>query len=199
MPRPIILATQSAIRRTLLANAGIEFATETARIDERAIETALSGSDATPSDLAEILAIAKAEDVSARHPTALVIGCDQTLSLAGKVLHKCADMEAARRRLLQLSGRTHELNSAIAIAENGETTWQTVSIAHMSVRTLSPAFVGRHLAQAGDGIMGSVGAYQIEGIGIQLFEAVDGDYFTIAGLPLLPLLAELRRRGAIDG
>lgn len=199
MPRRIILATQSVIRRTLLANAGVEFGTETARIDERAIEAALAGSDTTPSDLAEILAIAKAEEVSARYEDALVIGCDQTLSLACDVLHKCADMESARRRLLQLSGRTHELNSAIAIAERGEVVWQAVSIAHMSMRTLTPKYVGRHLAAAGDAILGSVGAYQIEGIGIQLFEAIDGDYFTIAGLPLLPLLDELRRRGVIDG
>lgn len=199
MPKPIILASQSVIRRALLSAAGVAFTADSARIDERAVEDALSGSGATPADLAEVLAVAKADEVSARHRQALVIGCDQTLSLAGEVLHKCADMEAARQRLLQLSGRTHELNSAIAIAENGETTWQTVSIAHMSVRVLTPAYVGQHLAQAGDAILGSVGAYQIEGVGIQLFEAIDGDYFTIAGLPLLPLLGELRRRGVIDG
>lgn len=197
MRKPIILATQSTIRRELLANAGVTFATESAEIDERTVEAALAGS--SPADIAEVLAAAKAEDVSARFPGTTVIGCDQTLSLDGEVLHKCSDMAEARRRLLQLSGRTHELNAAIAIAEDGETTWQTVVIASMTVRDLSPEFIGRHLAEAGDAVLSSVGAYRIEGVGIQLFEAIDGDTFTIAGLPLLPLLAELRRRGAIDG
>ena len=199
MQKPIILASQSAIRRALLAAAGVAFTADSARIDERAVEDALSGSGATPADLAEVLAVAKADEVSARHRQALVIGCDQTLSLDGETLHKCPDMESARRRLLQLSGRTHELNSAIAIAIDGEVEWRTVAVAHMSMRRLEAAFVGRHLAQTGDQILGSVGAYRIEAEGIQLFEAIDGDYFTIAGLPLLPLLGELRRIGAIDG
>lgn len=199
MPKPIILASQSAIRRALLAAAGVPFSADSARIDERAVEDALSGSGATPADLAEVLAVAKAEEVSARHRQALVIGCDQTLSLGEEVLHKCADMDAARRRLLQLSGRTHDLNSAVAIAVDGETIWRTTVVARMTMRRLTPEFVGRHLAATGDKVLGSVGAYQIEGEGVQLFEAIDGDFFTIAGLPLLPLLAELRRRGAIDG
>lgn len=199
MPRPIILASQSPIRRALLQSAGVDFSSDAARIDERAVEATLAGSEATSADIAEILAVAKAKETSSRHPGALVIGCDQTLSLDGETLHKCPDMESARRRLLQLSGRTHELNSAIAIAIDGEVEWRTVAVAHMSMRRLEAAFVGRHLAQTGDQILGSVGAYRIEAEGIQLFEAIDGDYFTIAGLPLLPLLGELRRIGAIDG
>ncbi|MBK8456194.1 MAG: Maf-like protein [Phyllobacteriaceae bacterium] len=199
MYKPVILASQSPIRKTLLAGAGIEFATDSARIDERAVESALAGSGATPADLAEVLAVAKAEETSLRHPGALVIGCDQTLSLGDEVLHKCPDMEAARRRLLQLSGKTHELNSAVAIAVDGDAVWRQTVIARMTMRSLSPAFIGRHLDAAGEKALGSVGAYQIEGEGINLFEAIDGDFFTIAGLPLLPLLAELRRLGAIDG
>lgn len=199
MPGRIILASQSAIRRSLLSGAGVDFTADSARIDERAVEAALAGSGATPAELAEVLAVAKAEEVSARHPQALVIGCDQTLSLDGVVLHKCTDMEAARRRLLQLSGQTHELNSAVAIARGGQTLWRATEIARMTMRPLTPEFVGRHLARAGDKVLGSVGAYQIEAEGVQLFEAIDGDFFTIAGLPLLPLLDRLRRLEAIDG
>lgn len=199
MTATIILATRSAIRATLLRNAGVEFIQHSARIDERAVEATVSDTGASPADLAEILASAKAEEVSARYPDALVIGCDQTLSLDEEVLHKCTDPDDARRRLLQLSGRTHELNSAVAIARRGETTWRTVVVARMTARTLTPQFIGRHLARTGSAVLDSVGAYQIEGEGVQLFDSIDGDYFTIAGLPLLPLLGELRRMGAIDG
>lgn len=195
----IILASRSPIRGTLLSRAGVAFANETARIDERAVEDTLAGSGATPADLALVLASAKAEEVSDRHPDALVIGCDQVLSLDGEVLHKCATMDEARRRLLALSGRCHQLNSAVALARNGDTIWQEVVVANLTMRTLTPAFVGRHLARTGTAILGSVGAYQIEAEGIQLFDSIDGDTFTIAGLPLLPLLAALRREGAIDG
>ena len=195
----IILASKSPFRAALLKNAGVAFATEAARIDERTVEAPLYGSGVTPEDVALILAEAKALDVSERHPDAVVIGCDQTLSLGDEVLHKPADIEAARRQLLKLSGKTHHLNSAVVLARDGKTLWRHVSVARMTVRVLDPRFVGRHLARVGDVALQSVGAYQFEGEGIQLFEKVDGDYFTIVGLPLLPLLAELRREGAIDG
>ncbi len=128
-----------------------------------------------------------------------MIGSDQTLSLEGEILHKPADMEAARRRLLQLSGKTHLLHSAVVIAKDGETLWRDVGVARMTMRPLDPAFVGRHLARVGDKALTSVGAYQVEGEGIQLFQEIDGDFFTIVGLPLLALLAALRDLGAIDG
>lgn len=195
----IVLASSSPFRKTLLANAGIRFEAESARIDERAVEESVAGSGLTPEDLALLLAEAKALDVAARHPGALVIGSDQTLAFGDTVLHKVADMEEARARLLQLSGKTHHLNSAVVIARNGETLWRHVSVATMTMRALDPGFIGRHLAEAGDGVLKSVGAYQLEGPGVQLFSAIDGDFFTILGLPMLPLLAELRALGAIDG
>lgn len=194
---PPVLASGSIHRRRLLENAGVVVEAVPAAISERHVEAALG--DTTPDDVALVLAEAKALDVSERRPGAIVIGCDQTLSLGGDILHKPADMEEARRRLLTLSGRTHELNSAVVLVRDGETLWRHVAIARMTMRTLDPGFVGRHLSAAGPGVLDSVGAYQIEGPGIQLFESIDGDYFTIVGLPLLPLLAELRRQEAIDG
>jgi septum formation protein len=195
----IILASGSPFRKALLANAGIEFSAVPAEIDERAVEAPLQGTGSTPEDVALILAEAKALDVSERNPGALVIGCDQTLSLGDHVFHKPDGMEGARLHLLSLSGKTHQLNSAVVLARDGETLWRHVSVARLTMRKLDPAFIGRHLARVGDKALASVGAYQIEGEGIQLFEKIEGDYFTIVGLPLLPLLAALRDLGAIDG
>jgi len=192
-----VLASASPFRKALLANAGLSFDVEPAMVDERAIEETLEGMDAE--DTALILAEAKAQDVSSRNPGALVIGSDQTLSLNGDIFHKPQDMEQARRRLLDLSGRTHELNSAVVLARDGETIWRHVSIARMTMRNLDPGFIGRHLSNVGDKALSSVGAYQFEGEGIQLFDRFEGDYFTIIGLPLIPLLAQLRELGAIDG
>ncbi len=199
MTGQIILASGSPFRRKLLENAGIAFSVVPPHLDERAIEEPLANSGATPDDVALVLAEAKATVVSEAHPDAFVIGSDQTLSLGDEVFHKPADMEAARRHLLRLSGRTHQLNSAVVVARNGEAVWRHVAVAQMTMRTLDPAFVGRHLAQVGTIALSSVGAYQVEGPGIQLFERIEGDYFTIVGLPLLPLLAALREQGAIDG
>jgi septum formation protein len=195
----IILASGSPFRKALLANAGVQFSAVPAEIDERAVEAPLQGSGTTPEDVALILAEAKALDVSERNPGALVIGCDQTLSLGDHVFHKPDGMEGARLHLLSLSGKTHQLNSAVVLARDGETLWRNVSVARLTMRKLDPAFIGRHLARVGDKALASVGAYQIEGEGIQLFEKIEGDYFTIVGLPLLPLLAALRDLGAIDG
>jgi septum formation protein len=199
MTRPIILASGSPFRRKILEDAGIEFTIERPGIDERAVEDAVASSGMTPDDLAQILAEAKAVDVSQNHPGTLVIGSDQTLSMDGELFHKPADMEEARRRLLKLSGRTHQLNSAVVIALDGEAIWRHVSIAQLTMRAFDPGFVGRHLSAVGEAALTSVGGYQIEGKGIQLFEKIDGDHFTIIGLPLLPLLEKLRELGAIDG
>jgi septum formation protein len=195
----IILASRSPFRAALLKNAGVSFTAQPAHIDERAAEAPLYESGATPEDVALVLAEAKALEVSERNPEALVIGSDQTLSLGDDVLHKPENMEAARRQLLQLSGKTHHLNSAVVLAKNGITLWRHVSVARMTLRNLDPGFIGRYLSRAGAAVLQSVGAYQFEGEGVQLFEKVDGDYFTIVGLPILPLLAELRHEGAIDG
>jgi septum formation protein len=199
MSAKLILASASPFRKALLANAGLDFVSERPDIDEREVEAPLKGSGVSPEDVAMILATAKAGDVSDDNPGALVIGCDQTLSLGDEIFHKPSDMEAARRHLLRLSGKTHRLNSAVALVRDGETLWSHVGVARLTMRHLDPAFIGRYLARVGDKALSSVGAYQVEGEGIQLFEEIEGDYFTIVGLPLLPLLAELRKLGAIDG
>lgn len=195
----LILASTSPFRAKVLRDAGLSFETVRPEIDERAVEQTVSGSGVGPEDLAKILAEAKAENVSGRRPGDLVIGADQTLSLGDEVFHKPADMEGARRHLLKLSGRTHQLNSAVVLARGGQAIWRHMSVARLTMRQLDPGFVGRHLARVGDSALKSVGAYQIEGEGIQLFERVEGDHFTIVGLPLLPLLKELRELGAVDG
>ncbi|MBA8836904.1 Maf-like protein [Ochrobactrum sp. RH2CCR150] len=199
MTTRLILASKSPFRSALLKNAGIEFSGESADIDERAVEAPLYETGATPEEVAQVLAEAKALDVAEKNPGAVVIGCDQTLSLGDEIFHKPANMEAAGRQLLQFSGKTHQLNSAVVLVKDGETLWRHVSVARMTMRALSPAFVGRYLGRVGDSALSSVGAYQVEGPGIQLFEKIEGDYFTIVGLPLLPLLAELRKENLIDG
>ncbi|TIN45563.1 MAG: Maf-like protein [Mesorhizobium sp.] len=199
MTEKIILASGSPFRKALLVHAGVPVEAVPAEVDERALEAPLQGSGVSPEDVALVLAHAKATEVSERKPGALVLGCDQTLSLGDEVFHKPADMEAARRHLLALSGKTHQLNSAVVLARNGAVLWRHVGVASLTMRKLDPAFIGRHLARVGAKALSSVGAYQIEGEGIQLFERVEGDYFTIVGLPLLPVLAKLREFGAIDG
>lgn len=199
MTEKIILASGSPFRKALLVHAGVPVEAVPAEVDERALEAPLQGSGASPEDVALVLAEAKATEVSERKPGALVLGCDQTLSLGDEVFHKPADMEAARRHLLALSGKTHQLNSAVVLARDGAVLWRHVGVASLTMRKLDPAFIGRHLARVGAKALSSVGAYQIEGEGIQLFERVEGDYFTIVGLPLLPVLAKLREFGAIDG
>lgn len=197
--QPLILASSSPYRLSMLLDAGLEVRALRPELDERAVEAALDGSGTTPDDLAQVLAEAKAAEVSARQAGALVLSCDQVLSLDGEILHKAADMEAARRRLLALSGKTHQLSCGAALVRDGETLWREVQVANMTMRPLTPAFIGRHLARVGEKALTSVGAYQVEGEGIQLFDTIDGDYFTVIGLPLLPLLKALRDLGAIDG
>lgn len=199
MSDAIVLASGSPFRRKMLEDAGLEIEVEKPQIDERAVEAAVANSGVGPEDLALILAEAKALEVSQDRPGALVIGTDQTLSLGDEVLHKPRDMEEARRRLLALSGRTHQLNSAVVLMRDGEVLWRHVGIARLTMRELDPGFIGRHLSHVGEKALSSVGAYQIEGEGIQLFETIEGDHFTIVGMPLLPLLAKLREMQAIDG
>ncbi|TIW32048.1 MAG: Maf-like protein [Mesorhizobium sp.] len=199
MTEKIILASGSPFRKAMLVNAGVEIEAVPAEVDERALEAPLKHSGVSPEDVALVLAEAKATEVSERRPGALVLGCDQTLSLGDEVFHKPADMEGARRHLLALSGKTHQLNSAAVLARDGEVLWRHVGIASLTMRKLEPAFIGRHLARVGDKALSSVGAYQIEGEGIQLFEKIEGDHFTIVGLPLLPVLEKLRELGAVDG
>jgi septum formation protein len=198
MTGSLILASASPFRRMLLDNAGIRYQAKAADIDERAIEAEVEEQNLSPEDVALVLAEAKARNVGRSFPGHLVIGSDQTMSLGPRVYHKPRDMDEARRHLLSLSGAVHQLNSGIVVTRDNDILWKHVSSAKMSVRTLSPDFVDRHLARVGDKALSSVGAYQLEGEGIQLFDAIEGDYFTILGLPMLPLLAKLRELGVID-
>ncbi|MCF3639966.1 Maf-like protein [Rhizobium sp. TRM95111] len=194
----IILASASPFRRQLMENAGLAFGARAAEIDERALEEAMAAERPDPGTVALRLAEAKARAVAMQHPDAIVIGSDQTLSLDERVFHKPASLDEARSHLHALSGRTHQLNSAVVLVRNDETLWRHVAIARLTMRPLSDDFIGRYLARVGDRVLTSVGAYQLEGEGIQLFQAIEGDYFTILGLPMLPLLSELRSLGAID-
>lgn len=193
----LILASGSATRATLLNNAGVPFATEPSRVDERALEAPLLATGRSPEEIAVALAEAKAIDVSGREPDALVIGADQTLDLAGERFTKPANRPEAHEQLSRLSGKTHRLHSAVAVAENGSVLWRHVESASLTMRALPPAAIDAYLAAVGDRVTGSVGAYQVEGQGIRLFEKIAGDHFTILGLPLLPLLTYLRTRGAL--
>ncbi len=194
----IILASKSNHRRELLKNAGVRFTAQSADINEREVETPLIEAGLGGRDVAEVLAIAKATHISKGNVDAYVIGCDQTLSFEGELLHKVKDMHEAQKRLLNLSGKKHQLNAAVALIKNGEVLWSHVEVATITFRKLDPGFIGRHLSDAGDKVLSSVGAYQIEGLGVQLFEKVEGDYFSIIGLPVLPLLAELRKLGLVE-
>ncbi|MBX4869195.1 MULTISPECIES: Maf-like protein [Rhizobium] len=199
MTPKLILASSSPFRRMLMENAGLSFEAHPAKIDERAVEAPLEKAGAKPDMVASILAKAKAQDVSVRFPESLVIGSDQTMSLGDRVFHKPKDMADAANHLHALSGTTHRLNSAIAIVRDGVVLWEHLGHAELTMRPLTEDFIARHLARVGERALSSVGAYQLEGEGVQLFEKIEGDYFTILGLPMLPLLGKLREFGAIDG
>jgi len=197
---PLILASSSKSRAKLLEAAGLAFIVEPPGLDESAMRQAVAGGKAlAPHDVAEVLARAKAEAVSEVAPKAHVIGGDQVLAFGDVIMSKPESMEAARRQLLDLSGKTHTLHTSVAVATNGETIWADTTVAILTIRKLSPEFIGRYLAAAGEEVLSSVGAYQIESMGVQLFEKIDGDYFSILGLPLIPLLDMLRREGVIEG
>ena len=195
----IILASTSRARREMLAAAGVAFTVEAADVDEPAIRKTLlaAKSAATPPQIADALARAKAEDVSQRHKGSLVIGGDQVLALGTELLTKAKDEAAARATLKKFRGMTHELHSAVALAVDGRVLWTHTGTARLKMRDFSDAFLEEYLTRAGDRIGQSVGAYELEGLGVQLFDNIEGDYFTILGLPLLPLLAELRAHGMI--
>ena len=198
MPPPLVLASTSAARQSLLAHAGLTFEALAAPVDERDIEAPLIAAGASPETIAQHLAEAKALSVLSLRPGAVVIGGDQVLDLDGERFVKPGDRAGARRQIERLAGRTHRLVSAVAIARDGAIRWTHASEARLAMRPLTPAAIEHYLDSAGEGIYGSVGAYHLEGAGVRLFETVSGDYFTILGLPLLPLLGWLRGEGLID-
>jgi septum formation protein len=197
---PLILASSSKTRARLLEAAGLAFIVEPPGLDESVMRQAVSGAQSlAPHDVAEVLARAKAEAVSDFAPKAYVIGADQVLAFGDLIMSKPETVEVARRQLLDLSGKTHTLHTAVAVAANGETIWAETTMATLTMRKLSPEFIGRYLAAAGEEVLSSVGAYQIESLGVELFDKIDGDYFSILGLPLVPLLDTLRGEGVIEG
>lgn len=187
---PLVLASQSKVRRALLEAAGIPVEARPAHLDERAIEQQVTGG---PGEVALTLAREKARTVAAMSDRGIVVGCDQTLALGERRFSKPADRAAARDQLLALRGKTHALHSAVAVCRNGAVTFGHVAVARLTMRDFSEGFLDSYLDASGPAVTASVGAYQLERTGIHLFEKVEGDHFTILGLPLLPLLDYLRR------
>lgn len=191
----LILASKSAARRAMLEGAGVPFAVQVADVDEEAVKAIHDPADAA--GLAVELARVKALAVSRHDADAWVLGADQTLGFEGGLVSKAGSLEAARDRLKAMRGKAHQLHSGAALARNGQVVWSGVDTATMRVRNFSDAFLDAYLKAEGEGLLACVGSYRLEGMGAQLFEAVEGDYFTVLGLPLWPVLEELRRAGVL--
>jgi septum formation protein len=191
------LASKSSSRRELLRSAGVPFDVDGADIDERAVEREFFARGGFPDELPVVLARAKALEVSRRNPRAFCLGADQVLHFQGEILHKAETMREAERHLSRLSGKTHRLVSAFAIAADGEILHEDRDSAGMTMRSLDPRQIALYLAWAGPTVLSSVGVYQLEALGVHLFERIEGNHSTILGLPLLKLLAWLRRAGAL--
>ena len=195
---PVILASGSTVRAQMLRTAGLALETHPVRLDEDAIRLSLAAEGVRPRDIAAELADAKATRAAMRNPSAWVIGCDQILELEGAALGKPTTFDEARHRLLSLSGNTHQLHSAVSVHHEGRRVWSTIGTASLTMRTLSAHQIDRYLDAIGSEAVETPGCYRIEGLGVSLFDGIEGDHFTILGLPLLPLLAYLRLRGVIE-
>ena len=193
----LVLASASPFRRRMLEAAGLGFTVVVPDVDEAAVKSKLLRSGASIKDIAQGLAVAKAEDVSAHLPDALVIGADQVLVCGAEMFNKPASGAEAREQLVRLRGKTHELHTAVALAASGKAVWTHLQTVALAMRPFSDAFLADYLARLGERVRRTVGAYEIEGPGIQLMEHIEGDMFTVIGLPLLALLSELRARGAV--
>lgn len=197
MSMHIILASGSSIRQTLLRNAGVDFDVVPARIDEDAVRRAMQAEDLPARDIADALAELKAQKTGAKHPDALVIGCDQILSIGKDILAKADSRDTARIQLQYLRGKTHELHSAAVICEGPKPVWRKIGRVRMTMRNFTDAELDRYLDRNWPGVSDAVGAYKLEEEGARLFAAVEGDYFSVLGLPLLDLLSYLSLRGDI--
>jgi septum formation protein len=193
--QPLVLASKSAVRHAILRDAGIQVEIMPADIDERGIEQRAGTRD--PGEVAALLAREKARAVAGGQPRRLVLGADQTLALGERRFSKPPDLAAAREQLKALRGRTHELHTAIALVRNGDVSFEHREVARLTMRAFSDAFLDDYLAAMGPAVTTSVGGYQLEKAGIQLFERVEGDHFVILGLPLLALLQHLRQAGVL--
>ena len=194
---PLVLASDSATRRTMLENAGLEIIVDKPEVDEDGVKFEGKVHRWTAADTAGKLAEAKARQVARRHPGRIVLGADQMLECDGAWFDKPVDRATAAAQIAKLSGRTHMLFSAVVAVRGGAVLWRGLDTAELSVRPLSPEFIETYLDRAGEGVLNSVGGYQVEGLGIQLFDAIRGDHSTILGMPLIPLLAFLREQGVI--
>jgi septum formation protein len=195
--RPVVLASASATRAAILSQAGIEVLRDPAGVDEDEIKRSFRGEGLDAASCATALAETKAMRVSERHSDALVIGADQMLDCAGTWFDKPRDRGEARAQLVALRGKRHELVSAVAVVRNGAVIWRLVDRSRLTMRAFSDRFLDAYLAALGDDALAAVGVYQLEGLGAQLFERIEGDYFSILGLPLLPLLDFLRGHGVV--
>ena len=195
MTAPLILASGSEIRARLLQNANVAFDVHKARVDEEMIRRALEAEGATPRDVADALAEAKARKVSLKNPEAVVLGCDQVLDFQGEMFSKPADPDEVRTQLLRLKGQRHMLYSAAVIYQNGEPVWRFVGGVRLFMRHFSDTFLDDYVDRNWDSIRHSVGGYKLEEEGVRLFEKIDGDYFTVLGMPLVEILSYLTLRG----
>ena len=198
MSAKLVLASGSEIRATLLRNAGVDFDINPGRVDEEMLKRGLEAEGATARDIADALAEAKARKISAKMPGALVLGCDQVLDFQGKVISKPESIEEARAQLEQLRGQRHMLHSAAVLYENGEPIWRFVGVVRLFMRTFSDEYLEAYLERNWESICHSVGGYKLEEEGVRLFEKVDGDYFTVLGMPLVEILSYLTLRGDLE-
>lgn len=198
MSRVILLASASSIRLQILRNAGIDATAQPARIDEETIRQGLEAEEAKPHDIADVLAEMKARKLAEKNPDQLVLGCDQVLAFQGKILAKAETLDQGRDQLRNLRGQTHRLISALVLYDEAKPIWRHISQATLTMRDFSDDYLEAYLSRNWQDARHSVGVYMLEGEGIRLFSATQGDYFTILGLPVLPLLSYLGTRGFID-
>lgn len=199
MSQPVLLASASVIRRDLLNSAGVSVEALPARIDESSMRASLLAAGAPPRDIADALAEAKARKMSDKHPDRMVLGCDQVLEHRGEILSKPVSVEDARAQIKRLSGDRHRLLSAAVLYEAGKPVWRYVGVVRLTMREISEAYLDDYLARNWDSIRHSVGGYKLEEEGARFFTRIEGDYFTVLGLPMLELLAYLTLRGVIPG
>lgn len=198
MSAPLILASSSSVRLKLLQSAGIQVSAHPARIDEDAIRRSLQAGLAKPDDIADTLAELKARKLAEKNPASLVLGCDQVLAIGSEILNKPETVEEAESQISRLQGQTHQLLSAVVLYDDNKPIWRHMGVARMTMRTLSQDYLTAYLSRNWPDIATSVGGYKLESEGVRLFSRIEGDYFTILGLPLLPLLGYLGDRGFLQ-